>query len=287
MKLLITASVVVLSMLGTANAAIPRTSFIVGKVAENCGNGTYLIEQDVNFTTTNSNLTLKEQWLVSTDGQMRVTVKPARDATDQVKIQFVYGNGQKTSLTQRGKTTGNLGEEFIEKFFHTRSREVYFNLLSNLKILPANYANNKVTKTGKEFIYPAEPLSRLTRTAGVITYAFGEPAGSETDTRPMAWIEQDIFHLRKLRFPSGTVMTADRYGSYVGDLALPKFRQLLWGDRGSPKSVTIQISKVASQPTTKGDKRFQAAGLEFNSQIAGLTDPEMQKMVEEFYQRFR
>lgn len=281
-------SCLLLGLLTTAaHAAIPRASFIVGKVAENCGNGTYVIDQDVHFTTANSNLTLKEQWLVSTDGQMRVTVKPARDAADQVKIQFVYGGGQKTSLTQRGKTSGNLGEEFVEKFFHTRSRDVYFNMLANLRVLPASYANNKVTKTGKDFIYPAEPLSRLTRTAGVITYAFGEAAGSETDTHPMAWVEQDVFHLRKLRFPSGTIMTADRYGSYARDLALPKFRQIVWGDRSNPKSVTMQVTKVASLPTTKGDKRFQAAGLEFNSQIAGLSDPEMQKLVEEFYARFR
>lgn len=268
-------------------AAIPRATFIIGKLAENCGNGTYAIDQDVHFTTANSNLTLKEQWLVSTDGQMRLTVKPARDAADQVKIQFSYSGGQKTSLTQRGKTSGNLSEEFVEKFFHTRSRDVYFNMLTNLRILPVSYANNKVTRTGKDFIYPAEPLSRLTRTAGVITYAFGEAATSETDTRPMAWIEQDVFHLRKLRFPSGTIMTADRYGSYARDLSLPKFRQIIWGDRGNPKSVTMQVTKVASQPTTKGDKRFQAAGLEFNSQIAGLSDPEMQKLVEEFYARFR
>lgn len=271
----------------TALAAIPRASFIVGKVAANAGSGTYLIEQDVHFTTGNSQLTLKEQWLVSTDGQMRLTVRPARDAADQVRIQFVYAAGQKTSLTQRGRTAGAQGEEFIEKFFHTRSRDQLFNTFANLKILPAAYRDHKIARAGKEYVYPPEPLNRLSRTAGVITYAFGQPAESENDTHPMAWIEQDVFHLRKLRFPSGTVMTADRYGSYARELAFPKTRQLMWGDRGNPKSVTIQVSKVAGVPTVKNDKRLQSAGLEFNSQIAGLTDPEMQKLVEEFYQRFR
>lgn len=271
----------------SAQAAIPRASFIVGKVAENAGSGTYVIEQDVHFTTDSSQLTLKEQWLVSTDGQMRLTVKPSRESTDQVKIQFVYANGQKTSLTQRGRASGSQGEEFIEKFFHTRSRETLFNMFANLKILPPAYRDHKVARSGKDFVYPSEPLNRLARTAGVITYAFGEPATSEMDTHPMAWIEQDVFHLRKLRFPSGAVLTADRYGSYSRDLAFPKMRQLVWGDRGQPKSVTIQVGKVTGVATVKNDKRLQPAGLEFNSQIAGLTDPEMQKTVEEFYQRFR
>lgn len=271
----------------SAFAAIPRASFIVGKLASNNGNGTYVIDQDVHFTTENSQLTLKEQWLVSTDGQMRLTVKPARDATDQVKIQFVYANGQKTSLTQRGRTSGSQGEEFVEKYFHTRSRDQLFNMFTNMKMLPASYRDSKITRTGKDYVYPAEPMNRLTRTSGIVAYAFGEPAGSETDTHPMAWIEQDMFYLRKIRFPSGTVMTADRFGSYSRDLAFPKMRQIVWGDRGNPKSVTIQVSKVAGVPTTKGDKRLQPAGLEFNSQIAGLTDPEMQKLVEEFYGRFR
>ncbi len=280
-------SVVLISLSTFAQAAIPRASFIVGKLAGNAGSGTYTIEQDVHFSTENSQLTLKEQWLISTDGQMRLTVRPARDAADQVKIQFVYANGQKSSLTQRGKTSGTQGEEFAEKFFHTRSRDVLFSMLSNLKILPAAYRDSKVTRSGKEFVYPAEPLNRLTRIAGSIAYTFGQPAESENDMHPMAWIEQDVFHLRKLRFPSGTTMTADRYGSYARDLAFPKMRQIVWGDRGNTKAVTIQVSKVSGLPTVKNDKRFQAAGLEFNSQIAGLTDPEMQKLVEEFYGRFR
>lgn len=267
-------------------AAIPRSSFIVEKLATNAGSGTYLVEQDVTFSTSQSNLVLRESWLVSTDGQMRVTVKPARDTGEQVKIQFVYGGGQKTSLTQRGKQSGQLGEEFLERLFHNRSRDAYFNQLTNLRILPASYLGHRPSRSGKEFTYPAEPLTRLTRVGGVVTYALGEPSSSESDAKPMVWVEQDVFHLRKIRFPSGTVLTADRYGTYARELALPKSRHLIWGDRSNPKAVTIDIVKVASLVTSKNDKRFSPSSLEFNSQI-GLADPEMQRLVEEFYQRFR
>lgn len=276
-----------LASLSVAQAKAPRAAYIVGKVAGNAGNGTYSIEQDVQFTTANSTLTLKEQWLVSKDGQMRVTVKPSRESTDQVKLQFLYNGGQKTSLTQRGKTNGKLSEEFVEKFFHTRSRDILFNAFSNLRILPSSYLAHSPRRTSKEYIYPAEPWVRLSRTAGVITYAFGEPSTSEADNKPMAWIEQDVFHLRKLRFPSGTIMTADNYGTYSRELAFPKIRQIIWGDRENPKSVTMQVTKIVGLATVKNDKRLQSAGLEFNSQVGGLTDPEMQSLVEEFYQRFR
>lgn len=264
-----------------AVAAIPRASFIVLEVAKHNGNGTYLIENDVNFQTASSSLTLREQWLVSSDGQMRLTVRSAAEGPERVSLQYVYGGGQRHSQNARGRQSSRIGEEFLEKFFHTRSRDLYFTYLVNLKILPASYLNHRPSRSGKDFIYPAEPLVRLARVGGTTAYALGEP-GAEAP--PMAWIEQDLFVLRKLRFPSGSVMTADRYASYPRDLWMPKSRHVTW----SGKSAQLNLVRIQSQTATKGDKRLQAStGIELTSQISGISDPEMQKLVEEFYSRFR
>lgn len=269
-----------------AFAAIPRSTFIISKLAEHGGAGSYAIDQDVTFSSTNGTLVLREQWLVTPDG-LRLTVKANRENGEQVRIQAVYGGGQKTVLAARGKQTTSLNEDFLERYFHTRSRDAYFALLNQMKILPLTYLGAHATRTGKDFIYPPEPLVRLARVGGVVTYGLGEPSGSEGELKPGLWVEQDVFHLRKIRTPSGVTVAADQYITYARDLALPRERRVTWGDRANPSSATIQIAKVTGLTMAKGDKRVQPSSLEFSSQISGISDPELLKQVEEFYLRFR
>ena len=145
--------------------------------------------------------------------------------------------------------------------------------------------NSRPSRVGrdKSFTYPDENLVRLARTGGLIVYSFGETSTSDSSPRPMAWVEQDVFRLRRLRFPSGANLVAENFGSYARSLTLPKLRHINWNQ----SSAEIQLAKVTALPTVKGNKLLQAASIDVTSHIGGLTDPEMQRTVEEFYSRFR
>jgi hypothetical protein len=265
----------------SAFAYIPPVRSILEKVSDNAGNGTYVIEQEVQLNTGLDPVYLKETWVVENEKNLKVTVTGTKEYKDLVKMQFVYVGGQKWQLVDGKRESTKIPEEFAEKYFNTRNTESLISSFQNLKILPSPLPHRKtLTKDGKPEKPETEPFLRLSRTEGVINYALGTPtpAGAK-ELNPGVWVEQDAFVIRKIRFPTQSEITAESYASFARGLNFPKTRTIQWGSN----TVYLRVLNVSG----KANESFQPSSVEIPRTIRVANNPAVQSMIEEFYTRFR
>jgi len=260
--------------LSTSWAAIPKANMILQRTSENAGNGIYQIDQEVQFPNGQDTLILRETWLIENENNMKLIVTGAKELKDQVAFSVQISNGVRT----QGTGSKRITEDFIERYFHFRSKESLAQALAQLKLVPANVLKSRGVKNLKEIDHQPEPFVWLTRSGGVITYAFGSPAMPEKET-PGFWIEQDQFVIRKFRLPSETEVVADRYSSYAKGLTFPRTRVVRWGTN----QVTIQTISVSS----KSKEAMAQFGLKTPPKMDALNNQQAAAVVEEFYKRFR
>ena len=93
-----------------ANAYVPTSRTIVGRLVRNDGKGIYAIEQDVNFRTVGEGVTLRERWVVENGETMRLTViTPTANAPQPVRIDFLYKDGRRMAPDFKG--LAGLGDD--------------------------------------------------------------------------------------------------------------------------------------------------------------------------------
>jgi hypothetical protein len=263
-------------------AYIPPTRMILQRTSENAGSGIYAIEQEVQFSNAQDSLFLKETWLVENDHSMRLTVTGTKDLRDQIKMQFVYAGGLRWNLGN-GRESRRLSEDFLEKYFHFRTTEHLATALMQIKVLPPSALAKKPLPRNVEAIkYEPEDFVRLSRTGGVVNYAYGVPSATDANPNPGIWIEQDQFLIRKLRLPSQVEVTADNYNPYARSLNFPKNRTVRWGQN----AVTIRLIGISAK-TGATPAHFQPASLDSPLKTDGLNNQPARDVVLDFYSRFR
>lgn len=260
-----------------AIAFIPKGMVILQKTAENNGSGGYIIEQEVQFQTAPEPIVLKETWIVDNENSMRLTVTGTKELKDLFKMQFSYSGGVRTSLVGSTKQSKKLSDDFIERYFHIRNADSYANHLLQLKIANSSIFQKKIIRAAKDFDNSPEDFVRLSRTGGVVNYAFGTPAISESaDSSPGFWIEQDQFVLRKFRLPSGVEVSAEKYSQYARGLNFPRKRSVRWDNN----TVQIQTLSVAG----KGPGSSGALEATRTESLDSLSN---KNIILEFYNRYR
>ena len=255
-------------------AAIPRANMILARTSENAGSGIYQIEQEVQFPNGQDVLVLRETWLIENEGSMKVLVTGVKELKDQVAFMIQINGGTRS----QGSSNRRVSEDFIERYFHMRSKEALAQAMAQLKLVPSHVLARKAPKNLKDAEYQPESFVRLSRSGGVINYAFGSPSLPEKDSVGF-WIEQDQFVIRKFRLPSQVEVVADRYSSYSRSLQFPRTRTVRWG----PNQVTIQTISVSG----KGKDAWSSFGQKFPTKMEALNNQPAAALVEEFYKRFR
>ena len=278
-----------LFMTATAHCYLPNSRTIAGRVAKNDGKGIYAIEQDVYFRTTTDGMTLHERWIVESGENMRLTVTSPAASAQNIRYDVVYRDGKRTLPDLRGaaKTTA-LTNEFTEWMFHSRTQKSFFDALIHAGIVPNWFPKerpraivNANTLPNAKFLPGAEPLVRLGRTAGVVAYVFGEPTPSDAEkSLAGAWIEQDAFVVRKLRFPTEAEVTASRHSIQAGGLRFPRDRVISWN--GHAAEVRLVSAKLVTAQSTAALLNPAAIANEAKSARLPADD-----QVREFYSRFR
>jgi hypothetical protein len=279
LKLFLFFASVQLAFASSSFAFIPRGMVILHKTAENNGSGGYSIEQEVHFSTDQEPVVLRESWLIDNENNMKLTVTGTKELKDTFKMQFLYSNGIRSSITNGVRQTKKLTDDFIERYFHIRSSESYAERLIQLKVVPNGIFAKKMAKTSKDFENRiAEDFIRLSRVGGVINYAFGTPAGTieSNDSPPGFWIEQDQFLLRKFRLPSGVEISADNYSQYSRGLNFPRKRTVRWDN----SNLQIQTLTVSGRSTGN-------LGPVEASKTDALESLPIKSTIAEFYNRFR
>ena len=135
-----------------------------------------------------------------------------------------------------------------------------------------------------ELKYEPEKFLKLARAGKKIAYSIGPTDnGSLSLKNPGIWIEQDHFHVLKVRFPSQVVVDAEDYFGTVG----------LW----YPKVITYSWDNKIAYIKTKIVKRI-GAGKKINSKLdyKNLTVKNLEEfetkltqseLLNEFYGKFR
>lgn len=277
MRLLIT--LLTLSFVHVAAAALPPSRMIFQRLAENSGSGSYTIEQEVQIPNGAEPLVLKETWVIDSDRSMRVTVQPMQDPKDSVHLQILYVGGQRWILRDGTKLSSTPPTEFVEKIFHLRSLESAGSSFTSLGILPPNALQKRpLPKKSEDIKHDGEDFVRLGRTDGVIAWAFGQPAPPQGEGPAGLWIEQDQFVIRKLRWSTGAEVSAESYSTYARGLQFPRLRTLRWGNQ----SVQIRVLSVSGKGLA-----LSMSSLDVPWKIHGLEQQPAQRLIEEFYSRFR
>lgn len=258
-------------------AAIMPTRVIIEKAVEAAGTGPLIVEQDVVLGEGSQTITLKETWSIEGDDKMKVVV-----TSPQVKgavFAAVYRGGQR-QIAQGGQVSSGPGPtEPIEALHHFRSSQRMGALLIRMNLIPESAMTYRPTGVkSTQFVYKEEPFVRLARTNGIVAYALGSPSIGEEELSPGLWIEQDVFVVRKVRFPSGAVVTADQYSIIGKNTQFPKQREVRWNSN----KALIQFKNAQAKPLAPNV--FNSVEV---SSFDNIQDALLKSFAEEFYLRFR
>lgn len=259
----------------TAHAYIPSSRTIAIRTAKNNGKGAYAIEQDVQFRAGSDSVTLRESWVVQDGDDMKVTVT----GPNNTRFETVYRAGKKTGPDSSGAVkTAAIPSEFIERFTHARTSNELLQSFVKAGVVPPSFLQERPRfNPNAKNPHSAEPLVRLGRSNGVLTWIFGTPTPVDSSKLlPAAWIEQDAFSLRRLRFPSEAELNANQYVVQAGNFVYPKERIVTWGGN----TVAIRMLSVKALPAGAAQSALNAS----DSKATRLPD---QANVREFYSRFR
>ncbi len=269
-----------------ANAYIPRSQTIFSRTARNGGKGAYVIEQEVHFRSLAEPVTVREHWVIENGENMRLTAYSPKGAKENARVDALYHDGKKTSADGGGtlQITPN-SPEFIENFEHYRSGRSLLEALVRSHVVPAAIMRERSRPTTANIAsyHPqAEPYVRLGRENGTVSWIFGEPTPIEAPhLNAEAWIQQDGFVLEKIRFPSQSEISADRFATSAGNLRLPRERTITWNNN----IVSIRVISVKSMPATSVGKAVSPGSIT-TADARAYHLPEI-PAVKEFYARFR
>jgi hypothetical protein len=280
MKSLSVVVVAILTSLVSAPAEgyIPHSSTIANRTAKNSGKGLYVVEQEVRFRTASDPVVLRERWVVENGETMRLSVSSPKAGSEGARFEAFYREGKRTAPDFQGSVrTSSLSPEFLEGFFHSRSGRGLLGAMVRAKVAPAAILREKPRASNlNQISHQREPYVRLGRTGGVVAWVFGEATPADSaKPYPGAWIEQDMFVVRKVRFPSEAEVVAERHNVYGGSMRFPRVRTLSWGNHSAEIHVLSVKPISAQQAQLSGTPDAKAANL-----------PDLEQ-VREFYSRFR
>lgn len=256
-------------------AYIPPSHMILQRVAENHGSGVFQIDLEVTLRSGPDPIMLKETWISDGEKGLKVVAVGQGLLKDKFRFEAFYRANQRISATSRGKNTAGFAESFVEWPFHLRTSESLKDWLLKMEILPPNYETLKThIKEKDRFIYPKESFMRLNRLLGVVNYQMGREF--QDNSKPSAWIEQDQFHIRKIRWNKNLELTVDEVGSYAKGVHYPKQRTLVWNN----SIISMRTLAVASKASAKDLSQVAAS-------INLIDEAEGSALVSKFYSELR
>jgi hypothetical protein len=251
----------------SAFGAIPSEKTVLARMARNGGKGTYSIDQEIQFRSMAEPLVLREHWVVSDGESLRLIVTSPKSATDPIYFENTYRDGKRVALDAQGVNHSTpISSEFFEPFSHLRSRRGILDVLTHSRIFNANSRTS------------LDEHVRLGRSNGVITWIYGDATPIDAKKlNPMIWIEQDMFTLRRLRFPTQAEVSFDNILSFPNGLKLARDRTVTWDNN------TVTIRVLAAKPTAES---IAASAVSKAGALKSTKLPEA-GLVKEFYSRFR
>lgn len=226
--------------------AIPKFSMIMSRTAENHGHGYYRLEEEVTFQEKEETYLTREIWYVKDSQNMRLEVRGLKGLSGLLQLTYIYNGSKKFFIDSNGTfKVSQPGENWFEPYLHFRFQKNILPRMVRENIIPADLAvddHSLITDNHKNHLNFKKNI-RLSRIAGGIAYAIGTPTPEgQMSLLPGLWIEQDLFNVRKIRFPSQAVVLADEYSSFAQRFSFPTRQTINWQE----KTVQIKVLNVKS-----------------------------------------
>ena len=221
-------------------AYIPPFWMILSRTAGNHGWGTYQVEQDVIFSHGSQPQVVREIWTIENEEKMRLKVIGRKSLDKKIDLNFVYRDYKRHQVNESGEVkSAPVTSDWFEPYFHFRSSEKIKPVLFTQKMIPQEALKKPKTpwnlKQAEQMTQP-EDFTRLTRVNGVVSYGISPTYPSTSGL----WIEQDQFHIQRLRLLSQAQILAQTYKRFARGLWLPSTRVINWEDH----SVEIRLVRV-------------------------------------------
>ena len=266
--LMIKRRITIVTAIGLLLWAMPGWSYILkldtilSRTAQNHGKGFYKIEQDVVFPHEKGNQVVREIWTIGGNKKMHLEAVGREDLKDKLHIHFAYQSNKKYQMGRSGTVISSpLSPDWVEFYFHFRETRSIKQALLKQKILPQE---------------TTEPVVRLSRVGGMVAYGIHHANPHST---PGIWIQQDQFHVQRLRFLSQAQVSASQYKSFARQFWFPSHRKITWDEH----SVEIKLIRViALSKNQKVHRQLNPARLSNR----GYT-PIENELIRDFYHRFR
>lgn len=263
-----------------AQAFIPPSDYLVGKVVKNHGRGYFVIEQDVTFKNESETLTLREKWTIQDAENMRLTVTGGSVALN-ILIQSgkVYYTNNGTSISSR-----KISPESFERFFHARTDKTLTEYLMSSKVLSQSPLRNRVRPRAVSQIKPEiDPYVRLVRVDETPTLLISStPNPADSGSSPGLWVDQNNFTIKKIRFPSGAEVVASQYQSLSQELVYARTKTVNYDNN----TIEIRLVKANSIAKTKDTEALFSSGTLLGT-TSSWGQSSLSSQVQDFYQRFR
>ena len=278
---------VLISLVGSlAFAYVPPYWMILSRPADTHGHGIYQIDQDVAFQHGDDPYIVNEKWTVIGENAMKLEVTGRRQLANQIHLTYIYKDGHRYFVDENGvKKTERAPDDWFEPFLYFRFGKNAKTLAVNRGLAPAASLKSEPHKfSPKKPLPEPETFVRLARVDGTVSYAIGTPTPpTSPELFPGLWIEQDHFHVRKLRFKSQTEVLAQNFKNYR-ELWLARDLQVTWPGR----QVKISVNNATPLGSdTKVKNQIESAELSFGK------DPSVARLlpndatIREFYTRMR
>lgn len=268
-----------------AQAYIPSSKMILGRVVENAFKLPLFVEQDLTLTLAEKTISVKEQWLFESENSIRLIVRGDKDLKDQVLFQNSYSDLQRTSSISGSNIVNKMPRPLFEKMFFIKTSENLMKFLIHQGIVADEILrsqNFKKLPGNNGFQYLPESFLRFGRVGGVVAYVFG-PAPHGEVLNPGFWVEQDQFIILKIRSATGEELRVEKPTLYSRGARWPKDLSYTWGGNHSTAQAQVQVISVKTAEAPQ-KQLFQKVS---DKRTAEFERTLGKSLIEEFYQRFR
>lgn len=247
-----------------ARAYILPLDTVITKAVEQNGTAIISVEQNVVFKDQGQEYIVYEKWLIEGDKNLKLTAKGIGPLKDLVNIHYIYNSKKRTEVSGKNRVSKDVSTEFFERLLAIKTVDSFRNHLKE----------NGISQN-----------IRLSRAAGSVSFAIGDASTAELRT-PQIWIDQNLFHMNKVRFlTAADVEFTDYkdYGKETNSFQYPNTKIVNWDGSKTAEIHVLQV-QIKSDASIKN---FYPDTLDIPSEITLTEKGEVGKKIEDFYKRFR
>ena len=264
----------------SALAYIPHLRTILKNTAEKRADSAMFFEKEVIFKTADDKILIKEKWYVKNDSQIYIEASgPGFD------LKLLHKDGYRYRVSPEGKLLSSKESlQFYGPLFFSNDPNYLAKYFVEMGLADSSILRPvKPIYKLEDIQHTEDPNVRLTRLAGKVTYGIGPVTPKDSpELKPQVWLEQDLFHLLKLR-AQDFVVEAENFNNFARGMHYPKRIRIKTPDIEIEEN-TFKVSRINVGPKTK--KKFKTENLKASPSKIDSTQQSL-RLLENFYLQYR